>query len=71
MALLPAYDAELAAAVAAAGRNDPCPCGSRQKVKRCHGNTTVPASRPMAAVPLGVPRPPAVRPSPRGEAAAD
>jgi preprotein translocase subunit SecA len=26
-----------------AGRNDPCPCGSGRKFKRCHGD---PRSRP-------------------------
>ncbi|MDE2909562.1 MAG: SEC-C metal-binding domain-containing protein [Chloroflexota bacterium] len=31
------YDAELERAFAAAGRNDPCPCGSGLKFKRCHG----------------------------------
>jgi len=31
------YDAELERAFAAAGRNDPCPCGSGKKFKRCHG----------------------------------
>ncbi|MFW5772024.1 MAG: anaerobic sulfatase maturase [Phototrophicaceae bacterium] len=30
-------DARLEAAFAAAGRNDPCPCGSGLKFKRCHG----------------------------------
>lgn len=30
-------DAKLAAAVARAGRNEPCPCGSGLKTKRCHG----------------------------------
>ena len=30
-------DARLAALCAKAGRNDPCPCGSGAKVKRCHG----------------------------------
>jgi uncharacterized protein len=30
-------DAALAAAFAHAGRNDPCPCGSGLKFKRCHG----------------------------------
>jgi uncharacterized protein len=30
-------DAALQAAVAGAGRNDPCPCGSGRKVKHCHG----------------------------------
>ncbi len=32
-------DAELNAAFARAGRNDPCPCGSGLKFKRCHGRT--------------------------------
>ena len=31
------YDAELERAFASAGRNDPCPCGSGLKFKRCHG----------------------------------
>ena len=31
------YDAELERAFASAGRNDPCPCGSGKKFKRCHG----------------------------------
>jgi uncharacterized protein len=30
-------DREMTAAVAATGRNDPCPCGSGRKVKHCHG----------------------------------
>jgi uncharacterized protein len=30
-------DAIRAQAYASAGRNDPCPCGSGQKYKRCHG----------------------------------
>ena len=30
------YDDELARAFAKAGRNDPCPCGSGRKFKRCH-----------------------------------
>ncbi len=30
-------DRKLADAVARAGRNDPCPCGSGRKVKQCHG----------------------------------
>ena len=38
MALLAAEKAsEAARAFAAAGRNDPCPCGSGEKFKRCHG----------------------------------
>ena len=31
------YDARLERAFRAAGRNDPCPCGSGLKFKRCHG----------------------------------
>jgi len=31
------YDAELEKAFAKAGRNDPCPCGSGKKFKKCHG----------------------------------
>lgn len=30
-------DTDLAAAVARAGRNEPCPCGSGRKAKHCHG----------------------------------
>ncbi len=33
-------DAELTAAYAKAGRNDPCPCGSGLKYKKCHGRRT-------------------------------
>jgi glycosyltransferase involved in cell wall biosynthesis len=29
----------LGQAIDKAGRNDPCPCGSGEKTKRCHGNT--------------------------------
>jgi uncharacterized protein len=32
-----ARDLQLAEAFAAAGRNDPCPCGSGKKFKQCHG----------------------------------
>ena len=31
------YDAELDKLFAKAGRNDPCPCGSGKKFKKCHG----------------------------------
>ncbi|TET54249.1 MAG: hypothetical protein E3J64_02185, partial [Anaerolineales bacterium] len=30
-------DAMRAQAYASAGRNDPCPCGSGRKYKKCHG----------------------------------
>jgi uncharacterized protein len=32
-----AEDERLRPAVACAGRNDPCPCGSGRKTKPCHG----------------------------------
>jgi len=50
----------------AAGRNDPCPCGSGLKTKRCHGAST-PQSTPLPHE-LGVPRPPATE---RGRRAAE
>src|SRR5262249_848533 len=28
------------------GRNDPCPCGSGKKYKKCHGETGVPSRNP-------------------------
>ncbi|MGC8781162.1 MAG: anaerobic sulfatase maturase [Anaerolineae bacterium] len=37
MAILAASEAQLRAAFAKAGRNDPCPCGSGKKFKLCHG----------------------------------
>ena len=37
MQLLPKQEAKMAKALAQAGRNDPCPCGSGRKVKLCHG----------------------------------
>jgi len=38
MLLLAADESRLQAALARAGRNDPCPCGSGLKFKRCHGH---------------------------------
>ncbi len=32
-----------------AGRNDPCPCGSGRKFKRCHGEAAVPAAAPRSS----------------------
>ncbi len=37
MAYMARKDAALRQSLAAAGRNDPCPCGSGKKLKRCHG----------------------------------
>ena len=52
---MPFYDA-----LQQAGRNDPCPCGSGQKVKRCHGqiqNAPSPSDLPTYR---GEPRPPVI-----------
>jgi uncharacterized protein len=37
MQIVAAEYARLQAAFVGAGRNDPCPCGSDKKFKRCHG----------------------------------
>ncbi len=37
MRLINQEDEEMRKAFAAAGRNDPCPCGSGKKFKQCHG----------------------------------
>jgi uncharacterized protein len=37
MQLLLAEEARLKSAMTGTGRNDPCPCGSGRKFKRCHG----------------------------------
>jgi uncharacterized protein len=37
MAHLAQQEAERQRRLASAGRNDPCPCGSGFKFKRCHG----------------------------------
>jgi len=44
MPILAAEETRLVAAAAKAGRNDPCPCGSGLKVKRCHGLVGTPRS---------------------------
>jgi uncharacterized protein len=58
MAILDAEEKPLRERVSRAGRNDPCPCGSGLKVKRCHGRTEAPRPLPARS---GVPRPPVVR----------
>jgi len=55
MPILAREAAQLAAALAPLGRNDPCPCGSGRKVKQCHG-------RLASQAPL---RPPLPRPKQR------
>ncbi len=49
----------LRAALAKAGRNDPCPCGSGRKVKKCHGRGEAVGSPSPARLPVfpGQPRP--------------
>ena len=42
MAGLAEEERELAARFATTGRNDPCPCGSGKKYKKCHGAGQVP-----------------------------
>jgi uncharacterized protein len=37
MQILSAEESRLRSAMAGTGRNDPCPCGSGRKFKRCHG----------------------------------
>jgi serine-type anaerobic sulfatase-maturating enzyme len=37
MAILGREEADLKTKLAKSGRNDPCPCGSGKKVKKCHG----------------------------------
>ncbi len=42
MAILTREEMDLKAKLARSGRNDPCPCGSGKKVKRCHGRLLLP-----------------------------
>jgi len=37
MAILAREETDLKTKLANLGRNDPCPCGSGKKVKKCHG----------------------------------
>lgn len=55
IAILAAEEEPFRRRLHAAGRNDPCPCGSGRKTKRCHG-----AAEPTPALPQrsGAPRPP-------------
>jgi len=57
MPVLAAEDAKLAAVFAETGRNDPCPCDSGLKFKKCHGHAE---TAKVVRVPNGgAPRPPA------------
>ncbi len=51
-------DAAFENAFRQAGRNDPCPCGSGEKTKRCHGSPAI-ATPPVPSMPTepGDPRP--------------
>jgi uncharacterized protein len=66
MELLAREEALLRDRLRLSGRNDPCPCGSGLKVKRCHGGTAEP-SRPLPSH-EGVPRAPVTE---RGRRAAE
>jgi uncharacterized protein len=55
MAVLDGEERPFAEAMESAGRNDPCPCGSGFKKKRCHGKPTPPIALPTDR---GAPRPP-------------
>jgi uncharacterized protein len=67
MAVLRNEESDFDRAVREAGRNGPCPCGSGEKAKRCHGRPRSPG--PVRPLPdqLGVPRPPVTE---RGKKAA-
>lgn len=67
MAILAREETPFLDELARLGRNDPCPCGSGLKVKKCHGAVdSGPESRPLP-VHQGVPRPPVTE---RGKEAA-
>jgi uncharacterized protein len=48
--------AALMTAVATAGRNDPCPCGSGRKTKRCHGDAPSAGPPPVGRIRRHPPR---------------
>jgi uncharacterized protein len=50
-------DAEMEGAVAEAGRNGPCPCGSGEKTKRCHGASATRSPSRHLPTGAGPPRP--------------
>jgi len=63
MDTLVAEPSALDLAVARAGRNDPCPCGSGVKTKHCHGRSLEDvddARSPLPVLPASEPRPRAV-----------
>ncbi len=67
MTVITGEDRALDAELKAVGRNGPCPCGSGEKVKRCHGRAGMGVpSHPMPGS-LGTPRPPVTE---RGKKAA-
>ena len=70
--LMAVHDAQVRSAITAAGRNDPCPCGSGRKVKRCHGEAASRVVRTqLPVIPLGVPRPPVRRAVPSDGSSAE
>jgi len=71
MTLLGGEDRAFDAALKAAGRNGPCPCGSGEKAKRCHGRAQ--AGEPRHSLPdhIGAPRPPVTERGKKAAAARD
>jgi hypothetical protein len=65
MELLAADERPFLDRLARAGRNDPCPCESGLKVKRCHGRPEISSVLPDRT---GTPRPPVTE---RGRRAAE
>jgi uncharacterized protein len=53
MQVLAVEELKAATASGRVGRNDPCPCGSGLKYKKCHGGTRVAASRKNQQQPGG------------------
>jgi uncharacterized protein len=57
MQVLESEDRDFERLLREAGRNGPCPCGSGDKVKRCHGRPTAAARAPLPQI-SGTPRAP-------------
>ena len=66
MTVLAQDDRAFGASLKAVGRNGPCPCGSGEKVKRCHGRAQTTEPHPLPDH-IGIPRPPVTE---RGKKAA-
>jgi uncharacterized protein len=71
MTVLAQDDRALDASLKAVGRNGLCPCGSGEKVKRCHGRPQTMEPRHSLPDLIGVPRPPVTERGKRAAAARD